>query len=185
MSASGGRHLSHRGEDQDLQHQAEHTHPRRKMSVFGYLSVLFAVAFLLLLVAYFQQKRMSSETADALKQSASAVQSIQAVMDENKTLTEENTRLQSELEDLRAQVDRLSAAQQAQSQAEDQFTQQLSAMDYFWQIDEAYVLKRYDLCRQLIEEMGDLSDLLPDWKATENERFSPAARFREIRDALD
>ena len=60
-----------------LQHQAEHARSRRQSPIIGYLMILFAAAFLLLLLAYFQQQRANSEATDALKQSASAVQSIQ------------------------------------------------------------------------------------------------------------
>ena len=42
----------------------------------GYLLVLFAAAFLLLLLAYFQQQRINADTSNALQQSVSAVQSI-------------------------------------------------------------------------------------------------------------
>ena len=42
-----------------LQHQAEHTRARRRISVMGYLLILFVVAFLLLLLAYFQQQRIN------------------------------------------------------------------------------------------------------------------------------
>lgn len=60
---------------------------RHRPSVLSYLLILFLVAFLLLMLAYFQQQRVNSEaTSDALKQSASAFQSLQLLMDENKDL---------------------------------------------------------------------------------------------------
>ena len=60
------------------------------------------------------------------------------------------------------------------------------ALDYFWQVNEAYVRGRYKLCRQLIETMQDqkLVEYLPKESATENDRFSPAGRYQEIYDAL-
>ena len=62
----------------------------------------------------------------------------------------------------------------------------IRAMDLFWQIDEAYVLGRYSLCRTLIQalEEGGLSSYLPQESITDNGRFSPADRYQEIRDAL-
>lgn len=185
-----GEQRSHR-EAEDLQHQAEHTRPRRKMSVFGYMAVLFSVAFLLLLIAFFQQQRANDEAADALQKSQSTIESIQQLLDENKLLREENETLTSEKDSLQSQADELDAARQAQSLKLEELAEKiagqenaLKAMDFFWQIDEAYVLNRYNLCRTLIQEMGELSQYLPDWKATENNRYSPAKRFEEIKQAV-
>lgn len=97
-----------RGHSGDLQHQAEHTRPRKGPSVLNYLVVLFMVAFLLLLIAYFQQQRQSAEaTDDAMKQSTSALQSIQ-------NLLAENDKLRSQVEDLE---DQLSAKDEELTQA--------------------------------------------------------------------
>lgn len=180
-----------RPEPENFQHQAEHTHPRRKMSVFGYLAVLFAVAFLLLLMAFFQQQRASDETADALQKSQSTIESIQQLLEESNGLREEKDKLTEQVSDLQGQVAELDAARRLQNMNLEEMTAQLEsqenalkALDYFWQIDEAYALKRYNLCRQLMEEMGDLWEYLPDWKATENERFTPLKRYEEIKKAL-
>ena len=180
-----------RREAEDLQHQAEHIRPRRKMSVFGYMAVLFGVAFLLLLIAFFQQQRANDEAADALQKSQSTIESIQQLLDENKVLREENEALKDERDALQDQVTQLDAARREQNLSLEELTgtmteqeNALKAMDFFWQIDEAFALNRYNLCRTLIQEMGELSQYLPDWKATENNRFSPAKRFEEIYNAL-
>ncbi len=166
-------------ESENLQHQAEHTHPRRKMSVMGYLMILFAVAFLLLLLAYFQQRRANSETTDALKQSASAVESIQLLISDNESLRQQVEELE----------EKLKAADQAKSQAQDQAQadqQSLRAMQWFWQINDYYVRGSYRKARELIQtfEGLDLKDALPTENTTGTERFSPADRYREIYDAL-
>jgi len=59
-------------------------------------------------------------------------------------------------------------------------------MDWFWQIDEAYVRGRTNLCRELIAsfEAAGLVDTLPQENTTGTERFSPADRYQEIRDAV-
>lgn len=59
-------------------------------------------------------------------------------------------------------------------------------MDWFWQIDEAYVLGRFSLCRDLIQSLedGGLVEYLPQDSITDNDRFSPALRYQEIREAL-
>ena len=156
-----------------LQHQAEHTRTRRRISVMGYLLVLFVAAFLLLLLAYFQQQRINTDTNNALQQSVSAVQSIQNLMADNETL--------------RSQVADLEETLTARSQElADTMEKQTRAMDLFWQVDEAYVRGRYVLCRQLIQSLEDLSDgaplksYLPTESTTDNDRFSPAERYQEI-----
>lgn len=186
MSERGSRRQQERA---NLQHQAEHTRPRRP-ALAGYLVVLFAVAFLLLLMAYFQQQRQSSQAAnDALKQSTSAVQSIQTLMDESKALREENEALKEQVKELEqnlSAVETFSAEVQNDREGADRA---VKAMGYFWQIDEAYVRQRYTLCRDLIrqfeaEQHNGPSALPQEDYPADNGRFSPAERYKEIYDAL-
>ena len=60
------------------------------------------------------------------------------------------------------------------------------AMDWFWQINEAYVRGRYSSCRELINRLNTsgLTEFLPKDSITANGRFSPYDRYQEIRDAL-
>ena len=62
----------------------------------------------------------------------------------------------------------------------------LQSMDWFWQIDEAYVRGRYALCRSLIKSLDEagLAETLPRVSITENDRFSPYDRLRVIRDIV-
>lgn len=163
----------------NLQHQAEHTRVNRRINVMGYLAVLFVVAFLLLGFAYLQQQRINKETTDALKDSSSAFQSIQQLMEENEHLKTQVGELEDQLSDTEEALD-ASESRAASQEAS------VKAMDYFWQIDEAYVRGRYTLCRQLIQALKDsgYEAALPDIKATDNDRFTPAARYAEIYDAL-
>lgn len=81
----------------ELQHQAEHTRPSHRSSIVGYLAVMFAVAFLLLLIAYFQQQRLNAEASNAWKESVSAVDTIHAMM-------EDNEKLRAKVEELEGQL---------------------------------------------------------------------------------
>ena len=174
--------MSERKHRENLQHQAEHTRPRRRMSVLGYLLVLFAVAFLLLLLAYLQQQRANAEATDALKQSVSAVDTIEKMIAENE-------QLRDQVEQLEAETTTLGQENQSLKTLTDNLTARLektqAAMDYFWQVDEAYVRGR-----DLIQEMEDvtqgtaLKDYLPTESATDTDRFSPAQRYQEIYDSL-
>ena len=168
----------------------QYPRPRRRAGraspVTGYLAILFAAAFLLLLWAYFQQQRSNAEATDALKQSVSAVQSIQDLIADNDALRLENEAMKEQLETLKDDNKALKDQLFAEADARARQEATVAAMDWFWQIDEAYVRGRYALCRQLIEELrqSGYEDFLPDTKFTDNSRYSPKARYEEICGAL-
>ena len=108
------------------------------------------------------------------------------MMEENERLKEQIAASDSQSKDL---ADQLAIARNKQSEMESQLqTQEMSvqAMDWFWQIDEAYALKKYTLCRNLINQMevSQLAQYLPNESVTDNGRFSPAERYKEIYNAL-
>lgn len=158
----------------------------RRTPVFFYLAVLFAVAFLMLLLAYFQQERTNRESTDVLRQSVSAVQSIQNLAEDNKNLREELetkdariAELEQELKNRQVDTDSFTAQTQA-------LQDQLLAMQWFWQIESAYARGGYSTARELIKqfESTELAQHLPVDNTTGTKRFSPAARYQEIYDAL-
>ncbi len=176
---------------------------RRSQSVFQYITILFAAALLLLLYTFLMERRQyeisqveNQEQIDQLQQnSASATQRLDAIIaerdkfkEENAALKEQAERLGEELAEAQSQLD---ALPDAISQQEHVLEQTKRAMDWFWQIDEAYVRGRNRLCRELIAHLEDgsdgqppLKDYLPTKSATGNGRFSPRDRYQEIYDAL-
>ena len=170
---------------------------RRKRSsarVTRYLVILFAAAFLLLFMAMLMQNRANKQTIDDLTQSMTSIHSLQDMVEVNQNLTEENTALK---EELAALEDRLAAAEKDRSNLEaltgnlDTMLQKnQEAMDWFWQLNEAFVRGRYSLCREIITTMEDvtngspLKDYLARESITGNGRFSPYDRYEEIREAL-
>ena len=65
-------------EMQHLQHEAEHARPHKKVSVMGYLAILFAAAFVLLLMSFLMQQRANQAALDDLQQTSdSTVQSLE------------------------------------------------------------------------------------------------------------
>lgn len=100
-------HSSSKAETSDTQK----TGSKRGQSVLIYLMVLFAIAFLMLLLAFFMQHRSSENTISTLRESVAAMQTIETLQqqndqlqktvdglqEENATLTEENAALQEEL----------------------------------------------------------------------------------------
>lgn len=167
---------------------------RRKQSVFQYIAILFAAAFVLLLFTFVMERRQhqllqeeNQEQINNLQQSVTAVQSLQNLYDENAALKEQVEALEAQL----SQAERDNASlRQILTSLEVNGAKTNAAMDWFWQLDEAYVRSRYSLCRQIIQTMEDttagtaLKDYLPKESTTDNDRFSPYDRYQEIYDAL-
>ena len=167
---------------------------RRQRSVFQYITILFAAAFVLLLFTFMMEKRQyellqqqSEEQIDDLQQSVSAVQSLQKLYDENDRLKEQLQKLEDELERLQTQYSEASHNAQIYQDSVLASNQSLAALDWFWQVNEAYVRGKYSLCRDLMEEMElrNLVSYLPTESVTNNQRFSPYDRYQEIYEAVN
>ena len=176
----------------------EHSHKHRQKSVFQYITILFAAAFVLLLYTFMMERRqndiLQQQSNDKLnqlqQQSISAVQSLDNLYKENKELKQSVDYLQeqvAQLEQEKLKLDQDLAAAQDTNQWQQRSAQ---ALDWFWQVDEAYVRGKYALCRTLmrhLEDTGDgdpLKNYLPQESATKNGRFSPYHRYEEIYNAL-
>ena len=161
------------------------TREKRQRSVVHYIAVLFAAAFLLMLMAYLMDQRQNQAMND-LNQSLTGLQdsltdqsSLQDIYEDNMQLIQQVGQLEEQLKQEQEENQELSSQLSDQEKAS-------QAMDWFWQIDEAYVLGRYSLCRELIQEIQDagLVDYLPKESITDNGRFSPSGRYQEIYEAL-
>ena len=166
---------------------------RRQQSALRYITILFGAAFVLLLFTFLMERRQNEalmqenqEQIEDLQQSVSAWQSLQGLITENEELKVEIARLETELDKLQKGSDNLAGQLNTADQALDTAKKSLNAMDWFWQIDEAYVRGRYALCRSLIKSLDEagLAETLPRVSITENDRFSPYDRLREIRDIV-
>lgn len=155
---------------------------RHHMSVISYLAILFAVAFLLLLLAYFQQQRANSEATDALKQSVSTMGSIQNLIEDNDQLRDQVADLQDQVLDLKEKNTQAAAQAAGQVQA-------LQAMDWLREIQSLYEKQYYKACRAMISEFENtgLVSALPQegLHAYDDEQVpSPAQTYADIKDAL-
>ena len=150
-----------------LQHEAEHEKPTKRNPVLFYLMILFAAAFLLLLMSFLMQRRANQEAIDNLQETSnSATQSLQNTIAQNETLTKQVEDLQSAVSDnqqtIRDQEDRLEELEQENEE-----------------------LTKSTQARTLIEDMGEeLPEYLPKESITDNDRFSPYDRYQEICEAL-
>ena len=78
----------------------------KKNALLRYMTVLFAMAFLLVLVSLIMQKNSSQEQIGALNESnASAITRAEQLQTQNRDLQDEVAQLQQELEDAKAQAD--------------------------------------------------------------------------------
>ena len=163
---------------------------RRQSSVFRYIAVLFGAAFVLLLFTFMmerrQYQRLQEENQDNKQQSVSATQTLNGILEENKQLKEQLEEQQGALEELQGRFARLEDDYTAAEQARVEQSRTAEAMDWFWQINEAYVRGRYSKCRELISSLegGGLEEYLPKESATNNDRFSPYDRYMEIRNKV-
>ena len=189
-------------EKHNLQRQADRARSSHKRSLTGYLLILFAAALVLLLFAYLMQQRSTNEqTLNGIQQSISAIQSAQEAYEENSRLKEELSSLENELSKMKEQI---SQAEEQLGQIQGNFDHQSEeitalqqqitdlqksnqAMDWFWQINEAFVRGRHTSCKELINRLNSagLTEFLPRESITANGRFSPYDRYQEIYDALN
>lgn len=123
--------------------------PRQKVarsgSVFTYLAILFAVAFLLLLLTYFMQHRANETAIDGLKTSLSSLESIDTLIEDNQSLREQIDVLKLRQEQLEGELEA------AQSQNAD-LTEALSAL----------TAERDDLLARLALLEEQLAQLVPE-----------------------
>lgn len=156
---------------------------RRRNSVFQYIAVMFMAAFALLLITFMMERRQSQQQIDDLRQSASAYQTLQGLMEDNDRLAGDVSQLNEEIKELEGQ---LATAQAQRAELEKQLQEQektIQAMHWFWQINDASVRGRTVLRRQLIASLEEakLQDYLPRENITGTDRFSPYDRYQEIR----
>lgn len=164
---------------------ARRSRSKKRAPVFTYLAILFVAAFFMLALSYFMQQRTMAESLNGLKDSVSAMGKAEALQTENIALREQLDALTEEKEALTTERDNLSDALSQAKTAADTQAKAAQAMDWFWQIDEAFVRGRYQLARDLMEKMDDtLVAALPKESVTDTGRFSPADRYAELHNAL-
>lgn len=128
-----------------LQQEADRVKPRQKVTVLSYLTILFAAAFLLLLLSYLMQQRNNQEVISGLKESVSAMQSIE-------NLQTEKNELADRVEQLQQQLDEAKKGQSDIKQANEALRLQVDALDWLREIQALYAKKYYKAARAMIED---------------------------------
>lgn len=173
-----------------LQHAAEHERPHKAPSVMLYLAVLFAAAFLLMAWSYFMQQRESIQTIEGLKQSVSAMESVDSLQAENTGLEAEVDALAAQVEGLRQE---LSAARESLARAEadrDRALEDRAALQALNQLRALYNQRRYRDARALLEQWEEgalesaLSRISQALTPEEREIYDPLEAYHTIVDTL-
>lgn len=159
---------------------------KQNAAVVNYIGLLFIAAFLLLFMTYLMETRQSAEILDGFRTSVSAMQSVEALYDENGKLQERVNQLEQELFKEEHEVEVLEEEILSLEEELEESKAVSRAMDWFWQVDEAFVLNRSSTAIRMIGSMEELGydKMLPTVSVTENDRFSPAHRYLEIKTSL-
>lgn len=128
--------------------------PHKKTGVGLYLVILFAAAFLMLLLAYFMQVRSSEETLGSLKESLTSIESLDDLIKQNQDLHDEVDELEGALEAAEKNSSELEKSyQSALADAETAQTALLS-WSVFWEAEELYRAEDYEACAELVRSWG-------------------------------
>lgn len=154
--------------------------------VYGYIFILFVVAFSLLLWAFLMNQRSTDEVLSELRGNAGALQST---LDRNVELENEVEALEQKNAQLDARVQELERGKAELEQSEQALREETENADKLCafyaavaELEYACARKDYDRCRELIEN-GLLNDYAEGrFAAGEGEAEQPftAARFEEI-----
>lgn len=166
-----------------LQLEADRVKPRQKVTVLSYLTILFAAAFLLLLLSYLMQQRNNQEVISGLKESVSAMQSIENLQTEKNELTDQAEQLQQ-------QLDEAKKGQREVKQTNETLQLQVDALDWLREIQALYAKKYYKAARTMIadfEGTGLVSYLPGESLHSYNGEavLSPKEQYNSIVDALE
>lgn len=150
-----------------------------KKPVIIYIFILFIVAFSLMALSLLMHQRNNAEAIGQLKESIAAMKDAQLA----EMRAEE---LESQLEDAKAAyaqaILQAEAANDAQNNTAHILERTQEAMEWFWQLDEAYLRGDTDMCRDILAVMNQndaapMHDYFPENGKTEE-------RYQEIVKAL-
>lgn len=134
--------------------------------VFVYLAVLFAAAFLLLLLAYFVQQRNSADAIDDLRTSMTATR--EELMEQNRQLQEEKDALETEREELKTGLDSLQNKYNDLNEQYDQAQGNITELEQaatrwsnFWTLEQNFQAQDYEACAGFFKTPNMSSTLLP------------------------
>lgn len=157
--------------------------PARSQSVVIYLTILFAAAFLMLLLAYFMQQRNSNAVIGNLQNSLTSFQTLDELREENQQLRERLQVLEEERDALQSDNDALTqqytdaSNREKRAQAESDLRGTLYAAEYLYETDHLQAA-----AERLASITGD--DLLIISAASDGTVPSDTQRYETLKAAL-
>ena len=151
-----------------------------KKPVIIYILILFIVAFFLMALSLLMHQRNNAEAIGQLRESIAAMKDAQLAEERAADLENQLAKFQEACTqaELRAQ-----AANDAQNNTAHTLERTQEAMEWFWQLDEAFLQGVTDMCRIILETMNQnaaspMSDYFPQDSKT-------AERYQEILESLE
>ena len=124
---------------------------KKKNALLRYVAILFAAAFLVVLLSMLSQMRDNRHTISQLNQSStSALQKAEQLQDTNRVLEENNEFLKEEVDELNQRIDeleqQLTASDQQQQDLEDEGASRMEQL----QTEKEKIQQAYELLLQLV-----------------------------------
>lgn len=137
--------------------------PKKKGGpVFGYLAIMFAAAFLMLLLAYFIQQRNNEVAMNGLKDSISSFESVDELLEDNRELRDQLTELEDELEAVQERLDdaeRANALLQEERDALAGSQAEVLSWQAFYLMETYYREGQYEACAKQLAFIRDSAEL--------------------------
>lgn len=152
------------------------TERERMKKVYTYVAILFTVAFLLILWTFLMNQRSINEIKDGNN-------TLQSTLEQNDTL-------EARVDELETQLAAAEEDSKALNETVSLQSDQLRALDWLLEIEQAYGAKDYDTAKENIRafEKDGTSKYLPEKPLrtgiTGDDAPSPAARYQSIVDKL-
>lgn len=165
---------------------------KAKASLFTYLGIMLVTVILLLMLSYVMQLRKNAETLSGindsmagLKESVSAMQTIEDIRQENQELLLQVEELEDQLANLGEENTALSGQLGLTATERDQAQKSLEAMDWLWRMEQLYNTRYYTACRAMMEkfEEAGLKEALPT-SASEEGELSAAEEYERLYNSL-
>ena len=174
---------------QSLQRQADRSKPGSGRSVLSYLVVLFAAAFILLLLAFFMQKRANEVAIDNLEQTShSAAESLENLIAERDRLKEETAAQEEQIAALEGQLQAKDSVLNQKNADLDAANTKIDALNQLNQIRALYNQRRYSEAREQIAQNSDLESVLEVLSSglpeEEREIYDPLEAYHDLTDWL-
>ena len=173
---------------EDRSKKDDHSKSSPSSRVFRYMAILFAAAFLLLLLAFLMQNRTNQEAISDLTKSVSSVHNV---VEENAELSQRVTELENQLEELREALEEAKAASEQNKADLSLANKRLTALHTLNNIRALYNDGKYQEARNLIGQNEPLLEkYLEEYSQnclSEEGRdiYDPLEAYRTLKDWLD